>query len=110
MKRNKTNRKRTPPPAQPSTVIHPPAPTIQNRTTSFGSALSEGFAWGIGTSLARNLFSHSVQKENIQEKNTMPIPSSSVPNVDDLYEKYNQCMEKSNSNYENCQYILNPKD
>lgn len=105
------NRSQTPPPLSP----------LQNHTGqfSFGNALKEGFAWGIGTSMARKLFGqyekqspqgvpHAPDLEPIKVQ--VPVLEPAVPSIDILYEKYNQCMEENNNDYNKCQEIFIQKN
>ena len=60
----------------------------------FGS-IKQGFGFGIGSSIAHNIFDH---------KETKPLPPL-YPVIDKTTE-FKQCMEKTNSNYEECAPIL----
>ena len=89
----------------------PPSPTIQNRSSSFGSLVLDGFAWGTGVSVAKNIFS-SDEKEKVINDVSKNIDKKIIneKNVDDMWKKYNECMEKSSqNNYNDCQKILEMK-
>lgn len=91
--------------APPPTPSNPPPPTIINRTSSFGNIVAEGFAWGIGSSIARNIFSSPKQKE----ENVNVTPQKSENNekmpTKTIWEQYQTCMENMDSTI-NCEKIL----
>jgi len=84
---------RAPPPSPVPYQGAPPAPTLQNRTTSIANIIAEGFAWGTGVSVAKNIFNSGEQKDDkktiYSEKNEITV------NKDDLWKKYNECIEKT---------------
>jgi hypothetical protein len=83
-------------------VINKPAVSnsvLQNRLPvnqhpSLFASVKQGFGFGIGSSIAHNIF---------DSKATNPLPPHPV--IDKTTE-FKQCMEKTNSNYEECAPIL----
>lgn len=82
------------------TLVPNPAPTIVNRTSSFGNLIAEGFAWGTGTAIAKNIFSKTQEKEE-KVSNLDIIPQKSENNEKmtekTLWEQYHICIEKMGS-------------
>ena len=86
--------------------VPPPSPvapsTIQNRTTSIPNVIVDGFVWGTGVSLAKNIFGSDNNNNN---KNDIPIEKTESKKItDDLWEKYNDCIKKINTT--NCNDML----
>lgn len=94
---------RSPIRAPPPSPI-PPAPTIQNRTTSIANAIVEGLAWGSGVSVAKKIFNYDEPKD---DKNTIYIEKKELNvNKDKLWEKYNECIEKASNDSSKCNDML----
>jgi hypothetical protein len=89
---------RAPPPS------YNPAPTIQNRTTSIANVVAEGFAWGTGISLAKNIFDKG-EKETVINNDHKEKTEINV-DKQNLWAKYNECMEKSNHDSKRCNDML----
>lgn len=93
---------RAPPPSPVPYPGAPPAPTLQNRSSSIANVIAEGFAWGTGVSVAKNIFNSGEQKDN---KKTIYIEKNEITvNKDDLWKKYNECIEKTDGS--KCNDIL----
>ena len=84
-------------------VINKPAVSnsvLQNRLPgnerpSLFSSVKQGFGFGIGSSIAHNIFDNKEMK---------PLPS--LHPVIDKTTEFKQCMEKTYNNYEECATIL----
>jgi hypothetical protein len=77
----------------PATAPAPaPAPALAQSPTLFDS-MKQGFGFGIGSSIARNLFEH---------KPTAPATSG----LSDPTKEFKQCMERTFNNYEACELYL----
>jgi hypothetical protein len=63
-----------------------------NEQPSLFSSIKQGFGFGIGSSIAHNIF---------DSKEAKPIPP-----VIDKTREFKQCMEKTYNNYEECATIL----
>ena len=71
-----------------------------NEHPSLFASVKQGFGFGIGSSIAHNIF---------DSKATNPLPTNPLPplhHVIDKTREFKQCMEKTNSNYEECAPIL----
>ena len=72
-----------------------------NQHPSLFSSVKHGFGFGIGSSIAHNIF---------DSKEAKPMPP--LPPLPPLYRvidkttEFKQCMEKTYNNYEECAYIL----
>jgi hypothetical protein len=67
-----------------------------NERPSLFSSIKHGFGFGIGSSLAHNIFDSEATK---------PLPPRLHPVIDQTTE-FKQCMEKTYNNYEECAPIL----
>jgi hypothetical protein len=84
-------------------VVNKPAVSnsvLQNRPSgnegpSLFSSIKQGFGFGIGSSIAHNIF---------DSKEIKPLPS--LHPVIDKTTEFKQCMEKTYNNYEECASIL----
>jgi len=72
-----------------------------NERPSFFSTVKQGFGFGIGSSIAHNIF-------DSKEAKPMPPmpPMSPLRPVIDKTTEFKQCMEKTYNNYEECAPIL----
>jgi len=85
-------------------VVNKPAVSssvLQNRLPgnehhSLFSSVKQGFGFGIGSSIAHNIFDSGATK---------PLPPRLDPVIDKTTE-FKQCMEKTYNNYEECVPIL----
>jgi hypothetical protein len=66
-----------------------------NEQPSLFSSIKQGFGFGIGSSIAHNIFDSKAAK---------PLPP--LPPVIDKITEFKECMEKTYSNYEECAPIL----
>ena len=66
-----------------------------NERPSLFSSVKQGFGFGIGSSIAHNIFDSKEAK-----------PPIHLHTVIDKTTEFNQCMEKTYSNYEECARIL----
>ena len=67
-----------------------------NEGPSLFSSVKQGFGFGIGSSIAHNIFDSEATK---------PLPPRLHPVIDKTTE-FKQCMEKTYNNYEECAPIL----
>ena len=67
-----------------------------NERPSLFSSVKHGFGFGIGSSIAHNIFDSEATK---------PLPPRLHPVIDKTTE-FKQCMEKTYNNYEECAPIL----
>jgi hypothetical protein len=69
-----------------------------NENPSLFSSMKQGFGFGIGSSIAHNIF---------DSKPAKPLPPlHSLPPVIDKITEFKQCMEKTYNNYDECALIL----
>ena len=69
-----------------------------NERPSLFSSIKQGFGFGIGSSIAHNMF------DSKEGKPRTPLPP--LRPVIDKTREFKQCMEKTYNNYEECAYIL----
>ena len=84
-----------------------PAPTTFNRTSSIGQFIKEGFAWGLGSSVAKNIFGNQEKVIPIKKEELKKEELKKEENLKEeyIFSKYNKCIEESND-YEKCNKIL----
>ena len=68
-----------------------------NQNPSLFSSMKQGFGFGIGSSIAHNIFG---------SKPANPLPPLPLPPVIDRTTEFKKCMEKTYNNYEECAPIL----
>jgi len=66
-----------------------------NENPSLFSSIKQGFGFGIGSSIAHNIFDSKPAR-----------PLAPLPPVIDKITEFKQCMEKTYNNYEECAPIL----
>ena len=72
-----------------------------NERPSFFSTVKQGFGFGIGSSIAHNIF------DSKEAKPMPPLPPMApLRDVIDKTTEFKQCMEKTYNNYEECASIL----
>ena len=102
--------KYSPPPPRASSPSYSPAP-IQSSSPSMMDTMKQGFAFGIGSSIAHNIFDSKPNSKNKDEnvnKNEItnePKLTSDKMTTDKMYELYNKCLENNDRNID-CTTIL----
>jgi hypothetical protein len=100
-----------PPPSikPPPPSIKPPPPSnsipqpVQPNQPTFIDTLSQGFAWGIGTSMAKKIFNSESKPDSNTINNSYKEEKKLTS--DDIFIKYEQCLENRNPD-ERCEDIL----
>jgi hypothetical protein len=83
--------------------IPAPAPSPSaSHSPSMLDSMKQGFGFGIGSAIARNLF-NSNNKDETPKKNE--ITNEPKLTNDKIYELYNKCLEKNDKNID-CSIIL----
>lgn len=110
---NRTNSKSSPVPPKPA--IRPPSPTstptpMRSQPPSMMDTIKQGFAFGVGSSIAHNIFDSKPNSKNKDEntntnKMTNEITNEPKITTDKMYELYNKCLEENNRNID-CTIIL----
>lgn len=110
---NRTNSKSSPAPPKPA--IRPPSPIspspispMQRSSNSMMDTMKQGFAFGIGSSIAHNLFDSKPNSKNKDENinvNKGEIANEPKLTTDKMYELYNKCLEENDRNID-CTIIL----
>ena len=82
-------------------ISKPTNSVVQNRLPeqpSLFSSIKQGFGFGMGSSIAHNIF---------DSKEAKPLPAlAPLPALIDKTTEFKQCMEKTYNNYEECAVIL----
>ena len=98
-----TKKENIPPPIKPPPSQSQPLPlqsqmppSIQIKPPTMWDSIKQGFSFGIGSSIAHNIFRS--KDINIDEKETKLT-------TDKMYEAYNKCLEKNDNNID-CTIIL----
>lgn len=96
-------------PRPPTTPI-PSMPTTTTQPSSFGQIVKEGFAFGIGSSIAQRLFGPTKHIEHhIVMKSNETNPTGSLSNKEQInpdQKLYNQCMLEGGTEEACKQYIV----
>ena len=89
-----------PPPShsQPHSHSHSQPPSMID-------SMKQGFGFGIGSSIAHNLFRTNNKDEELKKSEIITEPKLTD---DKIYEVYNKCLEKNDNNID-CTTILNTK-
>ena len=80
---------------------HAPSPSASH-APSMVDSMKQGFGFGIGSAIARNLFNTN-NKDESTKKNEITIEPKLTN--DKIYELYNKCLEKNDKNID-CTIIL----
>jgi hypothetical protein len=95
-----------PPQSIPAPQSIPPHQTsrapIQNGSPSMMDTMKQGFSFGIGSSIAHNLFNFKNKDENVNKNEIANEPKLTT---DKIYELYNKCLENNDRNID-CTSIL----
>lgn len=96
-----------PPPPKPSSTTSSYVPsTTPSTTPSFFGNMMDGFSFGTGASLARNMVdsifspnrSHQIQSQSQSHSISSSLPSS----CDTLHKTFMECMNKNNNDHYTC--------
>jgi hypothetical protein len=92
-----------PPPlrAHPPSHPHPPSQTHSQPPSMFDT-MKQGFSFGVGSSIAHNIFNSKNKDETIKKND---IPNETKLSPDKIYDLYNKCLEKNDNNID-CNVIL----
>jgi hypothetical protein len=80
---------------------HPPSHP-QSQPPSMFDTMKQGFSFGVGSSIAHNIFT-SKNKDETNKKND--ISNETKLSSDKIYDLYNKCLEKNDNNID-CNVIL----
>ena len=95
-------------PAPAPIAVRPQQPQLIQRPTSFFGTMKEGFAFGIGSSIARNIFeSRPPVSYPVSQPQSQPLSQSATQPTQSEIEKmtFTQCMDKTSGNYEMCGHL-----
>ena len=93
MPRNSNSSNSKPMPFKP---IMPPMAPVSFNTPSLFQSVKEGFGFGLGSTIARNLF--STRTESLHNTSHIAL----VEKEQKKTKEFKQCMETSNNNYDEC--------
>jgi hypothetical protein len=111
MPRTATNRpnSKTPAPKYSPPLPRAPSPSpapIQSSSPSMMDTMKQGFAFGVGSSIAHNIFDSKPNSKNKDENiNKNEITNEPKLTTDKMYELYNKCLENNDRNID-CTTIL----
>jgi len=109
MPRSRSNSKdnisiKAPPPSNNSNTL-PSNNQVINSSPSFLSTLTQGFAFGTGSTIARNIFSKTEEKEDKSDIVIQKKDNDEKISTEKFIEKYKICIEKIGS-HEVCNELL----
>jgi hypothetical protein len=100
---NKSSQTKQNIPAPAPTPSASPLPSASTtHVPSMVDSMKQGFGFGIGSAIARNLFNTNNKDENTKKSEITNEPKLTN---DKIYELYNKCMEKNDKNID-CTIIL----
>jgi len=94
-------KKRNIPGPAPAPPAKAPAPSVPQAPSMFDT-MKQGFSFGVGSSIAHNLFGNKNKDEVVNKKETPVEPKLSA---DKIYELYAICLDKNDNNID-CSKIL----
>ena len=91
-------------PVKSSPLQAQPPLTTRAPQSSFFGTIKEGFAFGIGSSIARNIFA---SPQPVSQPATQPVTQPATQPTPSEIEKmtFTQCMDKTAGNYEECGHL-----
>ena len=98
---NKSSQTKQNIPAPSPAPLHVPSPSTTH-VPSIVDSIKQGFGFGIGSTIARNLFNTNNKDENTKKNEITNEPKLTN---DKIYELYNKCLEKNDKNID-CTNIL----
>ena len=78
----------------------PPMAPVSGNTPSLFQSVKEGFGFGLGSTIARNLF--STRPESVHNRTQDTATATVKKDQQKHVQEFKQCMETSNNNYEEC--------
>jgi hypothetical protein len=97
-------RTRTQPPKQNIPAPSAPAISVPSVTApSMFDTMKQGFSFGVGSSIAHNLFDNRKKDEVVVNKKETPVETKL--SADKIYELYAICLDKNDNNID-CSKIL----
>jgi len=94
-------KKRNIPGPAPAPPAKAPAPSVPQAPSMFDT-MKQGFSFGVGSSIAHNLFGNKNKDEVVNKKETPVEPKL---HADKIYELYAICLDKNDNNID-CSKIL----
>jgi hypothetical protein len=95
------------PPSVPSKPVGSPQTVVVEQQSSVWQSMKQGFGWGIGTSIARNMFGGGPTVSPIVPPSASSVVSVPTNTTQELVSQpaYNQC-RKEGGNHESCKQYL----
>ena len=93
-----------PTPAVSSGVVTVPSNPMPVQNPSFGSIMKEGFAFGVGSSVARNVVDRIFAPPPIKEESKSLVKQEEKPRI--VTQDFILCMEESKGDYESCKQFM----
>ena len=81
-------------PSTPTPTQVPQTIQVQHETPSMWSSVKQGFGWGVGTSIARNIFGGNTETIVKEKQVEVPIKQDPCFNEDNLFKK---CLKEEGS-------------
>jgi hypothetical protein len=100
-----TTKQSIPPPIKTHVPLQSQSqPSIQIQPPTMWDSVKQGFSFGIGSSIAHNIFRSKDVNETINKNETKDVNESKLT-TEKMYEAYNKCLEKNENNID-CTIIL----
>jgi hypothetical protein len=99
-----TTKQNIPPPIKTPIPLQSQPPTLQIQPPTMWDSVKQGFSFGIGSSIAHNIFRSKDETKPINKNETKDVNESKLT-TEKMYEAYNKCLEKNDNNID-CTIIL----
>jgi hypothetical protein len=85
-----------------STATPTPPVLIQQQTPTLFNSIKQGFGFGIGSSIAQNMFRHQEPTPSYRHQESKIVPAVET----NINKEYIKCMQESDNDYEGCKSKL----
>lgn len=96
------------PPSVPSKLVGSPQTSVVEQQSSVWQSMKQGFGWGIGSSIARNMFGGGATSVSPivppSASSTVSVPTNTVQEISNQ-PAYTQCRQEG-GDYESCKQYL----
>ena len=89
-----------------STAVPVTATTAAAAAPTFGQMIKEGFSFGLGSSIARNMVDRLFSKPPVAQQQQQPPAAAATTTTDPKTIAYEKCLQQENGTHETCKEHL----